>query len=161
VRGADALAVADRQACTGQQGAGVYTLSLVHLAAHACMHATLLVPPAPFRSSDSQHSIRPLSAREPMCPALAALRWLPCAGCLRMPCMHVGVRAGQAGLASRQSTPLMSGGNSAVNSLRLVRSGPSCSSGRFSSTDRMACVAHALVMTCAPAQQPSSSPACA
>ncbi len=44
--------------------------------------------------------------------------------------------------------PFMSGGNSAVKSFKLVSSAPSCMSGLLRSTDRMACVAHALVITC-------------
>jgi hypothetical protein len=43
--------------------------------------------------------------------------------------------------------PFSSGGNSAVNSLKLVSSDPNASCGQFSSTERMACVAHALLMT--------------
>jgi hypothetical protein len=45
-------------------------------------------------------------------------------------------------------SPLSSGSNCAVNSFRLVSSVPSCMSGLLRSTESMACVAHALVITC-------------
>jgi hypothetical protein len=44
-------------------------------------------------------------------------------------------------------TPFSSGGKSAVNSLKALSSSPSCSCGQLSRTDRMACVAQALLMT--------------
>lgn len=43
--------------------------------------------------------------------------------------------------------PLSSGGKSAVNSRKLVSSGPKSSWGQLSSTDRIAWVAQALLMT--------------
>jgi hypothetical protein len=43
--------------------------------------------------------------------------------------------------------PFSSGGNSAVNSLKVPSSLPRSSWWQLSSTERMACVAHALLMT--------------
>ena len=51
--------------------------------------------------------------------------------------------------AMHRRAPLSSGGNSAVNSLNALSSGPrSMRSAAFRSTARIACVAHALLMTC-------------
>jgi hypothetical protein len=40
-----------------------------------------------------------------------------------------------------------SGGNSCVNALKLLNSSPILMSGQFNRIDKMACVAHALLMT--------------
>ena len=76
----------------------------------------------------------------------SASSWTVLLGTMRIPPHADEIHAWHAQVHS--PAPLMSGGNSAVNSFRLVSSGPRCRSGRLSSTDRMACVAHALVMTC-------------